>query len=133
MRNNNKKASMDKKNSIFSSFKCAFCGIITALKKERNIKIHFVAMFIVIVLGFLLKISQIEWIVCLILFALVIGAELINSAIESTVDLAMPDIHEKAKFAKDVAAGAVLFIAIVSLIIGIIIFMPKLILFIKNI
>lgn len=125
---------MDKKrNSLLSSFKCAFSGIFTAIKNERNIKIHLLAMILVIVFGFLLKISTTEWIVCLILFALVIGAELINSGIETTVDLAMPEKHEKAKFAKDVSAGAVLFIAIIAVIIGAIIFVPKIILFIKGI
>jgi len=118
---------MDKKNNIFSSFKCAFCGIFSVLKKERNIKIHFFAMTLVIIFGILLKISTIEWLICLILFAMVIGSELMNSAIENTVDLAMPEKHDKAKLAKDAAAGAVLFIAIISAVIGLIIFIPKII------
>lgn len=51
--------------------------------------------------------------------------ELINTAIETTVDIAMPDINEKAKYAKDIAAGAVLFSAVISIIVGLIIFLPK--------
>ena len=86
-------------------------------------------MIFVIIAGFLLKISIAEWIVCLILFAMVISLELINTAIEITVDIAMPKINEKAKFAKDISAGAVLFSAIISAIIGIIIFLPKIIMF----
>ena len=118
---------MDKKNSFFSSFKYAFSGIFSALKKERNLKIHFCAMILVIIAGILLKISKLEWIICLILFALVISSELINTAIEQTVDIASPDINEKAKLAKDCGAGAVLVCAIVSAIIGLIIFIPKII------
>lgn len=82
-------------------------------------------MFIVIIAGFIFKISVMEWIVCLILFALVISLELINTAIETTVDIAMPEINEKAKYAKDIAAGAVLFSAIIAAIVGLIIFLPK--------
>ena len=83
-------------------------------------------MFLVIIAGIVLKISAIEWIICLVLFGLVISLELVNTAIETTVDIAMPEINEKAKFAKDIAAGAVLFSAIISAIIGLIIFVPKL-------
>ena len=63
--------------------------------------------------------------ICIILFGLVITAELINTAIETTVDIAMPRKDEKAKLAKDVAAGAVLVCAITASIIGLIIFLPK--------
>jgi len=65
--------------------------------------------------------------ICIILFGLVIGGEMLNSAIETVVDIAMPEINPKAKFAKDVAAGAVLIFAISSAIIGLIIFIPKII------
>ena len=63
---------------------------------------------------------------------MVISLELVNSAIEATVDIAMPEINEKAKVAKDVAAGAVLVSAIASAIIGLIIFIPKVIVFYTN-
>ena len=81
----------------------------------------------VIIAGIFLKISKMEWIICIILFGLVIGGEMLNSAIETVVDIAMPEINPKAKFAKDVAAGAVLIFAISSAIIGLIIFIPKII------
>ena len=82
-------------------------------------------MLCVIIAGFLLKISIVEWITCIILFGLVISLELINTAIELTVDLAMPQIHEKAKAAKDISAAAVLVVAFISFIIGLIIFFQK--------
>ena len=118
-----------KRRKLINSFKYAFNGLAEAWKKEQNIKIHVLIMIFVIIAGFLLKISIAEWIVCLILFAMGISLELINTAIEITVDIAMPKINEKAKFAKDISAGAVLFSAIISAIIGIIIFLPKIIMF----
>ena len=68
-----------------------------------------------------------EWIVCICLFVLVIGGELFNTAIESAVDLAMPKINDNAKKSKDIAAGGVLVLVIGSAIIGLIIFIPKII------
>lgn len=114
------------KKNISASFKHAFEGIFFALKKERNMKIHSVAMCLVIILGFILKISILEWCICIILFVLVMAGELFNTAIEAAVDLAMPDEHSLAKTAKDVAAGGVLIMAIGSAVIGFIIFTPKL-------
>lgn len=123
---------MIKKNkNVISSFKYAFQGIISAVKSERNLKIHIVIMLLVIIAGIALKINNIEWMICIILFGIVIGGEMINSAIEAVVDIAMPDINEKAKFAKDVAAGAVLVFAISSAVIGIMIFVPKILILLK--
>ena len=126
MKNKRKMVEMRKKRKkLRNSFKYAFEGIGEAWKTEQNLKIHFVIMALVIIAGFMFKISAMEWIVCLLLFAIVISLELINTAIETTVDIAMPDINEKAKYAKDIAAGAVLFSAIISVIVGLIIFLPK--------
>ena len=126
MKNKRKMVEIRKKRKkLRNSFKYAFEGIKEAWKTEQNLKIHFIIMLLVIIAGFIFKISLIEWMVCLVLFAIVISLELINTAIETTVDIAMPDINEKAKYAKDIAAGAVLFSAIISVIIGLIIFLPK--------
>ena len=111
-----------KNRKILKSFKYAFNGIITSFKTEKNMKFHIVMMVLVIIAGALLKISKIEWIICVILFALVISAEL-----ETIVDMITMEKNEKAKIAKDVAAGAVLVNAIGSTIIGLIIFIPKII------
>ena len=121
-----------KNKKLINSFKCAIQGIKQAVKTERNVKIHINIMIIVIIAGIVLKINTQEWIICIILFGLVISLELVNSAIEATVDIAMPEINEKAKVAKDVAAGAVLVSAIASAIIGLIIFIPKVIAFCTN-
>ena len=114
-----------KKKNILYSFKYAFNGIISSIKKERNMKIHISIMILVILLGIILKIKKIEWIICIILFGLVISLEMINTSIEIVVDMVMPNKNENAKNAKDISAGAVLIVAITSLIIGLIIFIPK--------
>lgn len=116
-----------KRKKLRNSFKYAFEGVHRELKEEQNLKIHILIMILVIIAGFILKLSPMEWIICIILFGFVIALELINTAIELTVDLAMPEIHPKAKAAKDIAAAAVLVSATCSVIIGVIIFLPKII------
>lgn len=114
---------MNKK--MVKSFKCAIQGILATIKTERNMKIHITMMILVIIAGYVLKISKIDWIICIILFGLVIGAELFNTAIENAVDLITPNENNKAKIIKDASAGAVLVLAIASAIIGLAIFMPE--------
>ncbi len=109
------------------SFKYALAGIIRTIIEERNIKIHLLAVIVVIVMGIIYKISNIEWIICIILFGLVISSELLNTAIENTVDLVTKEKNILAKKAKDAAAGAVLVNAIISVIVAIIIWLPKII------
>lgn len=116
-----------KNKKLINSFKYAFSGVISAFKTERNMKIHVSIMILVILCGIIFKLETWEWIVCICLFALVIGGELFNTAIEIVVDLAMPKINDKAKKSKDIAAGGVLVLAIGSAIIGLIIFIPKII------
>jgi diacylglycerol kinase (ATP) len=110
---------------IINSFKYALQGFVQAFKSEKNMKIHMLIALLVILAGIILKISVIEWIICIVLIGIVMSAELFNTAIETTVDLAMPEKNEKAKIAKDVSASAVLILAISSAIIGLIIFIPK--------
>lgn len=113
--------------SLIESFKFAFEGLFFALRNVRNFKIHLFFTFLVIIGGFYFRISIFEWLICLVFIALVISLELINTAIEETVNLAMPNIHPVAKIAKDVAASGVLISAIISVIVGFIIFLPKII------
>ena len=118
---------MKKKENILKSFKHAYEGIIFGIKNERNLEIHILIMILVIMFGIILKISQIEWLICIILLGLVISLELMNTAIETVVDMITLEKNPKAKIAKDVAAGAVLVSAISAAIIGLIIFIPKII------
>ena len=106
------------------SFKYAGEGIWGALKTEPNLKFHFLAAFLVCILGLFFRITKIEWMVLLTTIGLIISLELTNTAIETVVNSFTEDIHPAAKKAKDVAAGAVLIAAITALIIGILIFYP---------
>lgn len=116
-----------KTKKLTNSFKYAFEGIIAAFKAERNMKIHVAIMLMVICVGILLKINCLEWIICITMFAIVIAGELFNTAIETIVDMIMPNKNEMAKKAKDISAGAVLILAIGAAIVGLIIFVPKII------
>ena len=116
---------MRKMKKIRNSFKYAIEGIWTSFKTERNMKIHIFIMILVIIAGIILKIDKLEWIICITLFAIVIGSELFNTSIETIVDMVMPEKNEKAKIAKDVSAGAVLVVAIGAAIIGLVIFVPR--------
>ena len=110
---------------FFNSFTYAFTGIKTACKTEQNFLFDAIFAILTIIIGFLLKLSAIEFAIVLIAIGLVISLELINTAIEYTVDMAMPEIHPLAKAAKDISSGAVLISAILALIVGLIIYLPK--------
>lgn len=115
-----------KTKKLANSFKYAIQGMFKSFRTEQNMKIHFLIMIMVIILGFWLKIDRTEWMICIILFGIVISGELFNTAIETTVDIAMPYRDKKAKKAKDISASAVLMLAIASAVVGGIIFVPKL-------
>lgn len=112
------------KNRI-KSFSHALNGIIALLKKEHNARIHLVAAISATILGFVLKINTTEWISIVIVIGLVILTELFNTAIERLADLVDPNRNELIGQIKDYSAGAVLIAAIVSLIVGGLIFIPK--------
>ena len=122
------KVGLDRKRLI-NSFKYAFIGIFKSYKGEQNLKIHTIIGIIVIICGIILKLTKLEWIIIIILIGLVLMAEFFNTAIEYVVDLASPNIHPLAAAAKDTASSGVLIIAISSAIVGLIIFIPKIITF----
>lgn len=131
--NGNKKMVILDKKRLVDSFRYAFFGIVEAYKGEQNLKIHTVIAVLVVIFGFVFKISYVEWLVCLVLIGLVLMAEFFNTAIEYVVDLASPEIHPLAKLAKDTASAGVLMMAIISAIIGLIIFVPEFIGFMRGI
>lgn len=112
---------------LAESLRHAIEGINNTASVETNLKIHFMVMICVIVLGLMVGLSPFEWIICIILFSIVISAEIFNTAIEKTLDYINEDYDAEIKFIKDASAGAVLVVAIASAIIGAIIFIPKLI------
>jgi diacylglycerol kinase len=113
-------------SSLIASFRHAFSGLGFVLRTQPNAWIHALATIVVIAAGLWLGIEKQDWLVLILTIAMVWMAECFNTALEQTVDLASPNIHPLARRAKDVAAAAVLVAAILSLIIGLIIFLPLL-------
>ena len=111
--------------TITKSFGHAFDGIFAGLE-ERNMKIHCTMAVLVVFFGLILHISVTEWCICLVLFGLIMGLELVNTALEAVVDLVTKEYQPLAKRAKDTAAGAVLIAAIMAAAAGLIIFIPRL-------
>jgi diacylglycerol kinase len=109
--------------SFLKSFGFAFRGLQFAWK-GRNFRVQFFSAISVIVLGFVLKITAVEWLVISLIIGLILAFEAMNTAIEETVNLVSPEIHPLAGKIKDMAAGAVLILAFVSVVIGLIIFVP---------
>lgn len=116
---------------FINSFTYPIKGLKYAYRNEQNLAVDVSIAIIVLVLGFVFKINPIEWAILSLTIGLVISCELLNTAIEAIVDLVTEDYHPLAKVAKDTSAAAVFVFAIVSIIVGIIIFLPKLIAIIK--
>ena len=108
------------------SFKYAFSGLRYVVRSQRNAWIHAAITIGVLILAVLLKISLVEWGILLLAIGLVWTAEIFNTALEALVDLASPNTHPLAKIAKDTSAAAVLFSAIISGLIGLVILLPPL-------
>lgn len=108
-----------------NAFFCAIKGIGQAIKTERNLVFDIFVAIIVIILGFVFKINFSEWIICILSVGLMLFAELMNTAIETVVDMYTREKNDMAGKAKDISAGAVLVLAINVAIIGGIIFIPK--------
>ncbi len=112
--------------NFWQSLAFAFAGMRHALYSQRNLRIHVTVAAAVVTAGLALRINRSEWAIVVTLIALVIGLELLNTAIEALVDLTSPVLHPLAKVAKDTAAGAILVAAVGSAIVGLIIFLPRL-------
>lgn len=114
-----------KETDLRKSMAYAFQGIRQTIKSERNMIIHILIAFLVVFAGIFFQINLIEWCICFLLFGLVFALELVNTAIENVVDLVTSEHKKKAKLAKDAAAGAVLIAAIMAVVVGLCIFLPK--------
>lgn len=110
---------------LFSSFRFAGNGLKLALS-EPNMRVHIAAGILISAAGFIFELTRTEWCVILLTIAGVMSLEMVNTAIEKTVDLVTEDYRPLAKMAKDLAAGAVLLFAIAAVIIGCLLFIPKL-------
>lgn len=114
------------RSHFIQSFRYAYDGIVGALRRERQMRIHLAAAIVVILLASWLQVEVKEWLWLLAAITCVWVSELFNTAIERAVDLTTTDIHPLAKTAKDSAAGAVLVAAIFAAIVGLIILGPPL-------
>jgi len=109
------------------SFKFAFEGIKLLFKEEQNSWVHLLFTTLAIALAVWLKVSLLEWVLVVFCIGFVFVTEIINTAIENICDFISPEKHSMIKRIKDLSAAAVLFSAMTSLIIGVLIFLPKLI------
>ena len=107
------------------SFRHAFAGLRAAFQAEMNIKIYTAVTVILLICSIYFDLAIWEWVILLLTVGIMYTCELLNTAIERVVDLVTEDYHPLAKLAKDIAAGACLFFAGISVIIGILIFFPK--------
>lgn len=117
-------------SEFFKGFVFAWKGICIA-SRGRNFRVQLVFALATVVLGAVVGLSTIDWLIVLIMIGLVLSAEIFNSSIEYLVDLVSPKYNELAGKVKDLAAGAVLVFAFISLIIGIIIFVPYILIFLQ--
>lgn len=118
-----------RKYKYSETFKFALEGIRVSFINEKNIRFHLFFSVFVIVFGIIFNLTQTEWMLIFFAIAGMIVVEMINTAIERVVDLVTDQYHPLAKQAKDIAAGAVLIYAILSVVIGMIIFIPKILSF----
>lgn len=115
-----------KSRSLIESFNYAVSGIIYTLKTERNMRVHFIIAALVILLSLFFDFSRSELLLLFFTITLVLMAEMINTAIERTVDLITDEFHPLARLAKDIAAGGVLIAALNSLVVGYLLFFDRL-------
>ncbi len=111
---------------LIKAFGHAFSGLFFALRTQRNMPIHLSIAAGVIGLGIWLGLSTTQWAILALTVGSVLAAELLNSSLEVVVDMVSPDYHPLAKRAKDVAAGAVLLAAMVSVVVGLLVLGPPL-------
>lgn len=112
--------------SLWHSFRYAFAGIRYVLTTQRNAKIHLLAAVLVSGLMLLLSLPLGEMAVLVLTMAVVLAAEMMNTALEAVVDLSSPELHPLARIAKDAAAGAVLMLSLAAVVIGLLLLGPPL-------
>ena len=111
---------------LLRSFGYAFAGVAYILRTQRNARIELGIGLAAVLLASWLGISSVEWAVLMVTIAFVVGLEWINTSLELAVSLASPERHPSAKAAKDVAAACVLLGAVASVLVGLLLFAPRL-------
>lgn len=116
----------------FRKFSYAVRGFVLSLKEEKSLVIHSIFGIITLIISAVLQLSPIKWAIIIFLIGLVISSELMNTAIENVVDMVSFKFNFNAKKIKDVSAAATLVLAITAIIIGLLIFIPQIVLFAQN-
>lgn len=121
---------MEKKESFslkkrIKSFQFAISGLKNCVRNEHNAWVHLLATIVVLVLGFVFQISLVEWMAIAIVVGMVWVAELLNTAIERFVDFIEPEWNSKVGLIKDYSAAAVLVVSIIAMVVGALVFIPK--------
>ena len=111
---------------LIASFRFAWKGVSDVWRNEQNFRIHVVVASVMIFLGFVFDLTQVEWLFLIFVITGVLAFELMNTAIERSVDLITQEKHPLAMRAKDASAAAVLIFAFSAVVVGAVIFMPKL-------
>ena len=114
-----------KRHTFLGGFKYAFKGIISAIQEETNLLVQFSASMLVVVFGAALRISPVEWCICIVMCFLVIALELVNTSFENLCDRVTMENDSRIGKIKDISAGAVLMMSICAVIVAGIIFIPK--------
>lgn len=114
------------RSTFFGSFRYAWAGVRYAVTTQRNFRVHLVAALGVVILGAWLDLSSVAWAMLLLTIGGVLVTEMFNTAAEALVDLVSPDYHPIAKLVKDLTAGAVLVIAFIAVVVGLIVLGPPL-------
>jgi diacylglycerol kinase len=109
-----------------ASFRYALEGFYHTIQTQRSMRIHLVVAVLVLIGGVLIRLNRTEWAIVAICIGLVLASELLNTALEAIVDIAAPTFNLKAKIAKDAAAAAVFVFAVVSVIVGLLVFITAL-------
>ncbi len=110
-----------RRHTVAAAFGYAFAGFAAAWRSERNLRIHGLLAALALVTAALLRLPPLGWALVIVCIALVMGAELLNAAVESVVDLVSPEDHPLAKRAKDVAAAAVLISAVAAVAVAVLV------------
>ena len=112
---------------VLRSFKFSFDGLKYAYLHEQSLALHVIVMIIVVTCGFVFKITPIQWVITLVMGALILVSELFNTSIEAVVDMVTEEFHPLAKIAKDTASAATFIASIVAAGMWLTVFLPKII------
>lgn len=118
-----------RRQNLIRSFYCGFVGIGRMIKEERNIKIHLLVGFLTVFVGIYFRISSLEWAIIVLTIFTILCAEMFNSAVEQLANVVRDENHlgyQATRLARDIACGAVLTLSVGAVILGLIIFLPKL-------